>query len=74
MRSITMPPMPGDPDVPADKNPNLPCLKCHGTIDQLGDGVAEAVAAEYPHDLSMGYKKGDIRGAWTIKIPLESRP
>jgi len=66
MRSITMPGMPNEP-------PFLPCLKCHGTIDQLGPGVVEAVAAEYPHDLSMGYKKGDVRGAWTIKIPLESR-
>ena len=67
MRSITMPGMPNEP-------PFLPCLKCHGTIDQLGDGVAEAVAAEYPHDMSMGYKKGDIRGAWTIKIPLAAKP
>ena len=64
MRSITMPGMPNEP-------PNLPCLKCHGTIDQIGPGVADAVQAEYPHDLSMGYKKGDIRGAWSIKIPLE---
>ncbi|MDH5711511.1 MAG: DUF3365 domain-containing protein [Gammaproteobacteria bacterium] len=64
MRSITMPGMPNEP-------PFLPCLKCHGTLDQLGPGVADAVQAAYPHDLSMGYKKGDIRGAWTIKIPIE---
>jgi len=64
MRSITMPGMPNEP-------PFLPCLKCHGTLDQLGLGVADAVQAEYPHDLAMGYKKGDIRGAWTIKIPLD---
>lgn len=63
MRSITMPGMPNEP-------PNLPCLKCHGTIDQLGPGVTDAVNEFYPHDMSMGYKKGDIRGAWTIKIPL----
>lgn len=64
MRSITMPGMPNEA-------PYLPCLKCHGTMDQIGPGVADAVQAEYPHDLSMGYKKGDIRGAWSIKIPLE---
>jgi hypothetical protein len=64
MRSITMPGMPNEP-------PNLPCLKCHGTLEQLGPGVTEAVQAAYPHDLSMGYKKGDIRGAWSIKMPLE---
>jgi hypothetical protein len=71
MRSITMPPMPGA-DVP--NNPNLPCLKCHGTITDLGEGVLEAVQAYYPHDMAMGYEAGDIRGAWTIKIPLASRP
>jgi len=74
MRSITMPPKPGDPDVPAEKNPNLPCLMCHGTTTDLGLGVVEAVQEHYPHDMAMGYKKGDIRGAWTIKIPLASRP
>lgn len=64
MRSITMPGMPNEP-------PHLPCLKCHGALDQLGPGVTAAVQAEYPHDLAMGYKKGDIRGAWSIKIPLD---
>lgn len=72
MRSITMPPMP-DPDDP--NNPQLPCLKCHGTfedlapglVDEFGQGVLEA---EYPFDMALGYKKGDIRGAWTITIPI----
>jgi hypothetical protein len=67
MRSITMPGMPNEP-------PHLPCLKCHGTIDQLGLGVTDVVQEFYSHDMAMGYKKGDIRGAWTIKIPLASRP
>lgn len=74
MRSITMPPMPGDPEVPADKNPNLPCLKCHGTSTDLAPGVVAKVQEHYPHDMAMGYKKGDIRAAWTIKIPLSFRP
>jgi len=71
MRSITMPPMP-DPGNP--NNPQLPCLKCHGTNSDLGAGVVEAVQEFYPHDMAMGYKAGDIRAAWTIKIPLSSRP
>ena len=66
MRSITMPGLPTEP-------PHLPCLKCHGTIDQLGPGVTGVLQEEYPHDLATGYKKGDVRGAWTIKIPLSSR-
>jgi len=67
MRSITMPGMPNEP-------PFLPCLKCHGTPEQLGPGVAAAVQAEYPYDQAMGYSKGDIRGAWTVKIPLDALP
>jgi hypothetical protein len=59
MRSITLPGL--------DK---LPCLKCHGTFDELADGVREAIGVEYPYDLALGYKAGDIRGAWTIKIPI----
>ena len=72
MRSITMPPMPDPVD---ENNPQLPCLKCHGTfkdlapglVDEFGQGILEA---EYPFDMALGYKKGDIRGAWTIKIPI----
>lgn len=67
MRSITMPGLPTEP-------PYLPCLKCHGTFDQLGPGVADAILDEYPYDLAVGYKKGDIRGAWSIKIPLTQKP
>jgi hypothetical protein len=72
MRSITMPGPPNEP-------PFLPCLKCHGTFEQLGDGLVDVdgdlagqgiLEAEYPYDLALGYKKGDIRGAWTIKIPI----
>ena len=59
MRSITMPGL--------DK---LPCLKCHGTFDQLPVGLREAIYDKYPYDMALGYKAGDIRGAWTIKIPL----
>lgn len=64
MRSITMPPL----------ESGLPCLKCHGTDTQLGNGVQEAVNALYPYDMAMGYAAGDVRGAWTIKIPLAEMP
>ena len=67
MRSITVPPL----------SSGLPCLKCHGSLNvegELGLGVVGAIAAEYPHDMALGYKAGDIRGAWTIKIPLAEMP
>ena len=70
MRSITMPGPPNEP-------PFLPCLKCHGTFDQLAPGLVKPGFDEvgvleelYPYDMALGYKKGDIRGAWTIKIPV----
>ena len=70
MRSITMPGPPNEP-------PYLPCLKCHGTLDQLAPGLVNegaldkgALEADYPYDMALGYKKGDIRGAWTVKIPI----
>ena len=70
MRSITMP-------VPPTEPPFLPCLKCHGTFDDLAPGLVKPGFDEkgvleelYPYDMALGYKKGDIRGAWTIKIPV----
>ena len=63
MRSITMP-------GPVEEPPHLPCLKCHGTFDDLAPGVREAIGVEYAYDVALGYKKGDIRAAWTIKIPM----
>jgi hypothetical protein len=81
IRSITMPPLPvsaggpqyigGDPSKP---NPNLPCLLCHGTDTQVADAVKAAIQAEYPYDKAMDYVPGEIRGAWTIKIPLNAVP
>ena len=79
MRSLSMPPMPvalGGPETlpNGDPNPNLPCLKCHGTADQVSQGVKDATADYYPYDTAMGYKPGEIRGAWSVKIPLSEAP
>ncbi|RKZ68176.1 MAG: hypothetical protein DRQ44_04815 [Gammaproteobacteria bacterium] len=61
MRSITLPPL-----------TKLPCLKCHGSIEDgtVTPDVLEAIEGLYPYDMALGYKAGDIRGAWTIKIPV----
>lgn len=62
MRSITLPGL--------DK---LPCLKCHGSIEEGGEvtpDLLQAIEGLYPYDLALGYKAGNIRGAWTIKIPV----
>ncbi len=66
IRSITMPP-------PANVS-GLPCLKCHGNDADLAPGVVEAIGIEYPYDKALGYSPGQIRGAWTIKIPVDVTP
>ena len=45
-----------------------PCLACHGeTPDSI---VKTRIEKLYPHDQALGYKEGDIRGAFTITQPL----
>jgi hypothetical protein len=46
------------------------CVACHGTGDQLSDGVKARLAEDYPHDQATGYTPGQIRGGASIKRPL----
>lgn len=41
--------------------------------DKLGPGVADSLKELYPHDQATGYTVGDLRGAVSVKIPIESR-
>jgi hypothetical protein len=47
------------------------CLQCHGAPDKLAPGVAEALKELYPGDRATGYAVGDLRGAISVKIPIE---
>jgi len=47
------------------------CLQCHGTPGKLAPGVAEALKELYPMDRATGYAVGDLRGAISVKIPIE---
>jgi len=49
------------------------CLHCHGAPDKLAPGVADALKELYPNDQATGYAVGDLRGAVSVKIPIESR-
>jgi hypothetical protein len=40
------------------------CLTCHGS--QLAPPVAEALATHYPNDQAVGFKEGDLRGAFSF--------
>jgi hypothetical protein len=44
------------------------CLACHG--EQVDSNVKTRLEKLYPYDQALGYRKGDIRGAFTITQPL----
>lgn len=48
-----------------------PCLACHGPTQQIDAKVKETLQARYPHDQATGYQAGELRGAVSIKQPLD---
>lgn len=49
------------------------CLKCHGGDAQIPIEVIKLLTEKYPKDMATGYKIGDVRGAISVKIPLENK-
>ena len=47
------------------------CLKCHGK--HINSDVASQLASLYPFDLATGYKKGDLRGAYTLSLLIDNK-
>lgn len=47
------------------------CLNCHGNDEQINDMVKAELDKAYPYDLARGYKTGDLRGAVSIKQPID---
>lgn len=45
------------------------CLSCHG--NNLAEPLAKKILSIYPDDKAIGFKKGDIRGAFTVIQPIE---
>ncbi|MBO1923267.1 DUF3365 domain-containing protein [Thiomicrorhabdus sp. 6S3-12] len=43
------------------------CLTCHGSAQQIPDGVKAKLAQLYPNDKATGFKEGDIRGAFSFQ-------
>lgn len=48
------------------------CLTCHGAA--VKSEVAAKIAALYPNDKAMGFNAGDIRGAFSVSVPLAAAP
>lgn len=50
------------------------CLTCHGNPPELSPEVKVKLQTLYPHDQAIGYRLNDLRGAVSIKIPIEGKP
>jgi len=57
MKAIGMPPL-----------QTMPCLKCHG--ENIDSNISTKLKELYPTDKAVGYKPGEIRGAFTIVQPM----
>ncbi|HIO70486.1 MAG TPA: DUF3365 domain-containing protein [Campylobacterales bacterium] len=44
------------------------CLKCHGTAEDMPEGIRNTIHKIYPEDKATGYKLGDLRGAIVVTI------
>jgi hypothetical protein len=47
------------------------CLTCHGSDEQIPATVKVELDKQYPFDQARDYKAGDLRGAVTIKQPMD---
>jgi hypothetical protein len=50
---------------------NAMCLTCHGERAKIPPAVQSVIAREYPNDRATGFSAGDVRGAVSVRIPLE---
>lgn len=47
------------------------CLTCHGSDEQIPAPVKAELEKAYPFDQAKGYKDGELRGAVSIKQPMD---
>jgi hypothetical protein len=47
------------------------CLICHGGAEQIAEPLRVQLQSLYPYDRAVGYQAGDLRGAVSIKQPLD---
>ena len=47
------------------------CLTCHGSDEQIPATVKTELDKQYPFDRARNYQAGDLRGAVTIKQPMD---
>jgi len=44
------------------------CMKCHGSVDKMEEGVHEKITTLYPTDQATGYLPNQLRGIWVVKM------
>lgn len=47
------------------------CVACHGPKDKLNPDVRSMLDEHYPHDRATGFAVGDLRGAVSIRQPID---
>lgn len=47
-----------------------PCITCHGS--NIKPDIAAKIDELYPNDMARGFKLGDIRGAFSVKVLLNN--
>lgn len=47
------------------------CLNCHGTPDQVAPATQKLLQERYPADKALGHSIGDLRGMWSIRLPVD---
>lgn len=47
------------------------CLACHGSAETIAAETLSTLLRDYPHDKARGYSLGQLRGAISIKHPLD---
>jgi hypothetical protein len=47
------------------------CLLCHGPREHIPEELRTVLSSHYPFDAATGYKAGELRGAVSIKQPLD---
>ncbi len=48
-----------------------PCLRCHGP--SLEENLARRIRELYPEDRAVGFRAGELRGAFSVRVPLGPR-
>ena len=48
------------------------CLVCHGST--IAPDVAAAIDRDYPNDEARGFRVGELRGAFTVRVELPRQP